>query len=170
MQDAGAWLTGRRRTVRAAVHLLSAIAMATIAWGFLFGEARRACKCDEPEPPTRLLSHGGALALVALAVIAALTFVSWRARLGVALLTTGASLIAWIVLGLAWLLGDHRLGEALRQVAPDAAAYQAMLATSLLGALLLGRLLLDVALAWLQRRADARPTREPLPVGTVHRG
>ena len=162
MQDAGAWLTGRRRTVRAAVHLLSAIAMATIAWGFLFGEARRACKCDEPEPPTRLLSHGGALALVALAVIAALTFVSWRARLGVALLTTGASLIAWIVLGLAWLQAGTQ--------APDAAAYQAMLATSLLGALLLGRLLLDVALAWLQRRAYALPTREPLPGGTVHRG
>ena len=162
MHDAGAWLTGRRRTVRAAAHLLSGIAIATIAWGFLCGEARRACKCDVPEPPTRLLTHGGGVALIALAVIAALTWASWRTRLGASLAMTGVSMLAWIVVGIGWFMAGTQ--------APDAAAHQALLATWLLGALLFGRLVLDLVLDWLQRRADARPTRDPLPIGTIHRG
>lgn len=142
--------------------MLSGLAIATIAWGLLVGEARQPCKCDEPEPPTRLLTHGGALALVAVAVIAALTWASWRAQLRGALATTGLSLVAWIVLGIGWLVVGTQ--------APDTAAYQAMLATWLLGALLVARVVLDVVLAWLQRRVDARPPPPaPLPVGTVHR-
>lgn len=148
--------------MRAAVYLLSSITTATIAWGLLVGEARRACKCDEPEPPTRLLTHGGAVALVAVAAIAALTWASWRARLPGALATTGASLLAWIVLAIGWFIAGT--------AAPDAAAYQAQLATLVLGPLLCARLPLDLTLGWLQRRVDARPpSPAPLPVGTVHR-
>ena len=161
MHDAGTWLTGRRRTVRAAAHLLSGITTATIAWGFLFGMAHRACKCEEPEPPTRLLTHGGAVALVALAVIAALTWASWRSRLGASVAMTGVSMMAWFVVEVGWVMAGTQT--------PDAAAYQAQLATWLLGALLFGRLVLDLVLDWLQRRADARPTRDPLPVGTIRR-
>ena len=162
MQDAGAWLTGRRRTVRAAVHLLSAIAIAPIAWGFLVGEARSGCECEAPEPPTRLLTHGGAVALGALAVIAALTWASWRSRLGASLAMTGVSMLAWMVVWVGWLAAGTE--------SPDDDARQAQVVTLLLGPLLFGRLVLDLVLDWLQRRANARPTRAPLPVGTVRRG
>lgn len=162
MHDAGAWVTGRRRTVRAVAHILTGITIATIAWGFVFGVARRACKCEEVAPPTRLLGHGGALALVGLAVIAALTWVSWRAPLNRAMAATGGSMLGWIAVVIAWL-------EAGTQ-APDAPAYQAQLATWLLGGLVLGRLLLDVALEGLERRARERPRPAPLPVGMTRRG
>ncbi len=161
MHDAGTWLTGRRRTLRGAVQLLCGIASATVAWGFLFGSARRACKCEEPEPPTRLLTHGGAVALVAVAVIAALTWAAWRSRLSASLAMTGVSMAAWLVVAFGWFIAGTQ--------APDAPAYHAQLATWLLGALLFGRLLLDLVLDGLQRRADARPTRDPLPVGTIRR-
>lgn len=148
--------------MRAAAYLLSGITTATVAWGFLVGEASRACKCDTPEPPTRLLTHGGAIALVALAVIAALTWASWRSRIAAAFAMTGVSMMAWIVVWVGWFTAGTET--------PDTAAYQAQLATWLLGGLLLARLVLDLVLDWLQRRVDARPTRDPLPVGTVHRG
>lgn len=162
MHDAGAWWTGRRRRVRAATHLLTAFATATVAWGFLVGEARRACKCEEPEPPARLLTHGGALALAACAVIAALTWASWRARLDRALATTGGALGAWGVIVMAWYVTGR--------TAPDAAAHHAFLATILLGALLVARMPLDAVLDWLQQRANARPRPAPLPRGDVRRG
>jgi hypothetical protein len=159
MNDDATWITGRRRTARAAAHVATGVLIATIAWGFLVGVARRACKCEVPEPPTRLLEHGGWIALGLLGGIAVLTWVSWRSRPGRARLATVGSMVAMIgVLG-AWLQAGTQ--------APDAAARHAQLATVLLGGLLFVRIALDAVLDGMQAAAPARG--EALPIGNVHR-
>ena len=144
--------------VRAVAYAATGVLTAATAWGFLVGEGRRACKCDVPEPPQALLAHGGGLALGALAVIAVLTWVAWRARLTGAILATVGSLLALFgVLG-AWLVGGS---------AADAAARQAQVATVLLGVLLVVRIVVDATVDWCEAAARARGGT--LPVGTLRR-
>jgi hypothetical protein len=100
------WFTGRRRTVRALVYGASAILTMACAAGLVLGHVELAWRVAGAEPTQRLLTHGGAVGLVGLAVVAGLTVYGWHAELSGALAASGTSILALTTVAHVW-LGVH---------------------------------------------------------------
>ena len=141
------WFTGRRRAVRASIYAASAICTIVCAVGLAFGPVALAWRSSAGAQTEPLLTHGGAVGLVGLAVVAALTIYGWRAELAGALAASGSSVLALAAVVHVW-LGVHATRF-------DAAAGQAVVATLGLVIALLARLVGDVILDGAEHRARA---------------
>lgn len=150
------WFTGRRRTVRALVYGASAILTMACAAGLVLGHVELAWRVAGAEPTQRLLTHGGAVGLVGLAVVAGLTVYGWHAELSGALAASGTSILALTTVAHVW-LGVHAS-------ALDAAATQSVVATLALAVVLVARVVSDVLLDGAEHRARAAGAALPIAV------
>lgn len=156
------WFTGRRRAVRASIYAASAICTIVCAVGLAFGHVALAWRAGGGAPTEPLLAHGGAVGLVGLAVVAALTIYGWRAELAGALAASGSSILALAAVVHVW-LGVHVTRF-------DAAAGQAVVATLGLAIALLARLVVDVILDAAEHRVRAADGGLPVAARVTARG